>query len=533
MNAETELTLARKQIQAARAALDLAEQHLRAFELSGKVAETYQEPSPAPGPAELTAQHEVTATAINLMAALGVQEPAKVELPKVEVVKPEPIKVEEPLTINAEWQQTLDILSNGPTGVFVTGPAGSGKSTLLNHFIETYRGNAAMVGPTGVSALRIGGETIHRFLGLPAHALEPDDIPNVPDSRRAKYENLDMLIIDEISMVRADLMDAVDHFFRKNGRAKGKPFGGCRIVMFGDPYQLPPVAKEKEEKAWLNQRYGTDTPYFFHAECWRENPIKVCNLTTIFRQKDPAFTDVLNAIRAGVVKPEQLALLNNRTQFGFRPPVDDDLWITLTTTNDSADQANQRMLNALPGSPEVFEAVVTGDFDEKNFPTDQALRLKVGATVMFIRNGVEKGSWVNGTMGKVTSVNPLKVLVNGSERAVEPISWKNMTYEFDEKTKKLTKREKGEFKQIPLKLAAAITIHKSQGMTYDKVIIDLANGTFAAGQLYVAVSRGRTLEGMVLRRAIQERDLIVSTEVQKFMKGEAIARPGVPVGTLL
>jgi ATP-dependent DNA helicase PIF1 len=453
-------------------------------------------------------------------------------VPKIEIVKtPEPAKVEpaEELVINDEWRAALDSLHGRRGNQFITGGAGAGKTTLSTKFMREFDGVLAITAPTGVAALRAGGETIHRFFGF-GIGITPDDVQTLNDSRQAKYKALDAALIDEVSMVRADIMDCIDKFMRLNGRDKNKPFGGCMMVLVGDPYQLPPVSKETEEKKWLMDRYGTDTPYFFHAQAWQNAPIKTHNLTTIFRQKDQAFTDALNAIRSGVVKPEHLDLINSRVQPGFRPPIDGDLWLTLTTTNNSADQANQRMLLSLPGPSETFNAVVADDFDLKNAPTDQTLNLRVGAAVMFIRNDSDK-RWVNGTMGKVTKLNPLTVEVRGTEHEVQPETWEQITYEFDEKKKTLAKKVKGKFTQIPLKLAAAVTIHKSQGMSFDHAIIDFAYGAFAAGQAYVALSRLRTLEGMVLRKAVTEKDLITSPEVQSFMSGGTIARP-VPVGQM-
>jgi hypothetical protein len=447
--------------------------------------------------------------------------------PTVEPVKPkvEVVPMDEPLIINDEWQRVLDLLNNGTEHLFITGDAGTGKSTLLGYFLEHTRKMAAVVAPTGVSALRIRGETIHRFMRLGAHAYEKGDVQHISDdTRRKKYEALDILIVDEISMVRADIMDAIEEFLRKNGPKPGRPFGGVRLVMFGDLFQLPPVSKESGERKFLEDRYGTPDPYFFHAEAWRDNPLKICQLTTIFRQKDPAFTEALNAIRKGVMTAEHLKLINSRVVPAFRPPANDDLWLTLTTTNAAAEQANSRMLNLIQSPARVFEATVTDEFDLKNAPTDKSLTLKAGAAVIFIRNDPD-GHWVNGTMAKVVDVEPLIVNVRGEEFELEPETWEQIRYTYDEDKKKLTREIVGKFVQVPLKLAAAITIHKSQGLTVDKAIIDLDRGAFAAGQAYVGLSRCRTLEGIVLRREVKERDLIVSTEVQKFMRGEPIARP--------
>ena len=302
--------------------------------------------------------------------------------------------------------------------------------------------------------------------------------------------------------------------------------------MFGDPFQLPPVSKSPVEKEWLTKRYGTPEPYFFHANVWRTNHLHRHELTTIFRQKDPIFTDALNAIRGGAAEEKHISLINSRVEPLFKAP-NGQQWLTLTTTNDSADNINQRMLRTLNTEAKTFTADIIGDFNMKDAPADEILNLKVDATVMFVRND-PKGMWVNGTLGKVIAVSPIvKVEIDGNFVEVERVKWDQFTYESDEKTKKLTKVVKGQFLQIPLKLAAAITVHKSQGLTFDRCIVDFAGGAFAAGQAYVALSRCRTLEGMVLRRDVKHKDLMVSEEVKKFMRGEPIARPAPSAGMLL
>lgn len=451
--------------------------------------------------------------------------PAKTEI----VVKPAVI---EPLVVTPEWSAILDAL-NDPSrkALFVTGGAGVGKSTLLKEYTDKQFGDIAIVAPTGRAAILVGGSTIHRFFSFGAHALTEDDIPSLSDTRKEKYRALRTLVIEEVSMVRADMIDAIDRFLRKNGRDKTLPFGGTRIVMFGDPYQLPPVSREAQEKKWLMSEYGTETPYFFHAHVWQTATLETKQLTTIFRQKDDTFTGALNAIRNGTTTDDHLALINSRVQPRFKPPTG-ELWITLTTTNAHADQANQTMLNAINAPAKTFVAIVGGDFDLHNAPTDEMLVLKPGAAVMFIRNDFN-GNWQNGTLGKVVSTTPLRVEIKGVNHDVEPVEWENIEYQFDEKSKKLTKRVKGTFEQVPLKLAAAMTIHKGQGLSMDNVILDFGNGAFAAGQAYVGLSRCRTLEGMVLRQAVQKRDLIVSTEVQNFLNGEPIAHGWVPQPTLI
>lgn len=456
---------------------------------------------------------------------------AMIESYKPPTVEPVSTQVDEPLTINDEWTRVLDLLNNGTENLFITGEGGTGKSTLLRYYVDRAEHNVAIVAPTGIAALRVNGETIHHFFGWGGGIIDDDDIRRIEDKRRGKYTKLHTLIIDEISMVRADLMDAIDKFLRKNVQAN-KPFGGVRIVAFGDLFQLPPVIGDNpDERRYLKHHYGTEETFFFHAKCWRETQPKIVELTTIFRQKDPVFTGALNAVRQGIVTPEQLAIFNARVDQHFIPPVD-ELWMTLTTTNAAADKANQRMLAELPGLPTTFSATFDGDFIDKNgkpkfkeFPTDHELRLKPGASVMMIRNDNEHHRWVNGTMGKVLQVAPLMVEVKGLQCVVEPVTWEKLSYEFDEKTQKLTKVVIGRFTQVPIKLAAAITIHKAQGLSMDRAIIDLSSGTFASGQAYVGLSRLRDLNGLKLRRALTERDLIWSEEVKRFMRGEPITRP--------
>lgn len=450
----------------------------------------------------------------------------RTEMERIDLVKriaalSAPVAVE--LVINEEWQTVLDELQHGTGHVFITGGAGVGKSTLVEHFLKICDRRVAVLAPTGVAALRVNGQTIHSFFRFGAHALEKDDIRMANGKDLYKYEALEILVLDEASMIRADLMDAIDMFLRKNRRQKSTPFGGVRIVLVGDLFQLPPVSKERDEKKWLEQTYGTDMPFFFHANCWRETPIKTFNLTTIFRQSDPVFTGALNAIRNGTATKEHLGLINSRVNSRFTPP-NDELWITLTTTNDAAKQMNQKMLDLIQSPSKTFEAAVIGEFDLKNAPTEEFLELKVGAAVMFVRNDADH-RWVNGTIGKVVSIEPLQVEVNDEPQFVEAEMWEQIVYEHDPVKNKLAKIVKGKFNQIPLKLAAAITIHKSQGLSLDRVHIDLGWGAFAAGQAYVALSRCRTLQGMVLRKPLAEKDLITSNEVIKFMNNDPIARP--------
>lgn len=452
---------------------------------------------------------------------------AKAKAVALEVMQPKPA---EPLVETSEWTQTMNLLLNSTENVFVTGGGGVGKSTMLEQVVEHFAGNLAVVAPTGTAALKVGGSTIHKMFKFGAHAIDDDDVRRLEYDKRRIYEKLDALLVDEVSMCRADLMDGIDLFLRKN-RGNDKPFGGVRLLLFGDPFQLPPVVKEKDEKRWLKTRYGTEMPFFFHSRSLRDNQPKICELTHVFRQKDEQFIHALNAMRKGTITPEQIASFNARMQPAFKPELD-DLWITLTTTNSAADLANQAMLRTLPGEAKTFQAVVTGDFDMKNPPTDESLQLKVGTSVLFVRNDNRNHYWVNGTLGKVTRLDPLWVKTESGEHLVEPESWETIGYTLDEKTGKLKRDIKGKFQQVPLRHAAAITIHRSQGASMDKVIIDLAGGAFASGQAYVAFSRCRLLDGIVLRRPLRTEDIMVDEQVQAFMAGKAIARPE-PAQTLL
>lgn len=409
----------------------------------------------------------------------------------------------------------------------------SGKTTLLTKWTgETYR-NAPIVAPTGIAALRAGGQTIHSFFRFEARAMDSDYIPDLREKDILKLQNLDDLIIDEVSMVRPDLMDAIQRTLSKYGPHPGKPFGGVRLIMIGDLYQLPPVVADTDKKnkpvqTFMVDHYGTKTPYFFHADCWRDKPPAIHELTHVFRQSDMAFVDALNAIREGSMTDLHLNLLNARTNRDFVPPVD-EVWMRLVTTNAKVQEANELMLQQLPGEGRIFEANVTGDFGEESsgekYPTERTLELKPGALVMFVKNDKDK-RWVNGTTGRVLEVSPiLTIEVNGIGRVVTTDEWESVTYEYDRKAHKIKKIVKGTFRQIPVKVAAAATIHKTQGMTLDRAILDLSWGTFADGQLYVGLSRLKSLEGLVLARSIKMDDLKVNGEVLKFMHGGEIARP--------
>lgn len=522
----TDLIAIRRELARLRDQVNYIERTLPAIKTSLQLIEQHLDAEPQPAPRgsffdEIVQKPTVATFAERLKSG---DLPLKPEYkPTVEVVKtPEP---EPPLTITPEWQATLDVLNNGTSDVFLTGGAGVGKTTLLHQFVDGCTKNLAVVASTGVAALRAGGQTCHSFFRLDIHALDEDDIKVSDDHRHVnKLKNLHTLVIDEVSMLRADTMDAIDITLRKH-RKNDAPFGGVRVISVGDPYQLPPVARESEVKRFLKDRYGTHDAYFFHSLVFRKQPPTIQQLTTVFRQQgNEQFINVLNAIRNGSATQEHLDLINSRVKPNFVPPTD-ELWITLTTTNASADIANQAMLDAIQSPAETFEAFTTGDFNLKDAPVDEILRLKIGASVMFAKNDTTNHHWVNGTLGRVVSVKPLRVEVNGTAYPVEREVWEKIAYEYSEKDKKLTKRVSGSFSQYPIKLAAAITTHKSQGTSLDRAIVNLKGGVFANGQLYTALSRLRTLEGLVLRQPVTKHDLMTSSEVVAYMTGKAIAKP--------
>lgn len=441
------------------------------------------------------------------------------------------------MQLSDEQQKLFQYIESTENHVFVTGRAGTGKSTLLSYLTQNTEKNFAVCAPTGVAALNVGGVTIHSLFTFPFGLLAEVDIARHLNKRtRDVLRAIDMLVIDEVSMVNADLMDAIS---RAMGIARGKrklPFGGAQVVMFGDPYQLAPVPpNDPSDRNYLAENYQSQ--WFFDAHVWREADLERYELNKIFRQSDDRFKEILNAIRDGSVNAEMLDELN---QAGNRFPPHPDV-IRLATVNQTVHQVNQRRLEVLAGDNKVFEARLSADAKErfgKALPADTALELKVGAQVMFIKNEESNGAdrrWVNGTIGHVVSFpssGGVIVEVEGKEFEVGYATWEKVRYEieedFDEATGKT--REKlvpitlAEFKQIPLRLAWAVTIHKSQGQTYDEVVVDMGTGAFSPGQTYVALSRVRSLEGLYLTRAIRPQDVMVDPDVVRFMSGGLVPK---------
>jgi ATP-dependent exoDNAse (exonuclease V) alpha subunit len=421
------------------------------------------------------------------------------------------------VALSPEQTAVYDAIENTRDHVFVTGRAGTGKSTLLNHLSWNTKKQLAISAPTGVAALNVGGQTIHSLMRLPIGVIADHDLDQ---SREliSLLNSIDTLVIDEISMVNADLMDAIDRALRQARQRKGEPFGGVQVVLFGDPYQLAPVPGDVEERAYFADHYRS--MWFFDANVWQEASLRRFELSEIHRQHELDFKLMLNAVRHGRVTKEIADRLNG---VGARPKPDDGT-ITLATRNDTVNRINAAALRRLPGRALTAKAEISGDFGKHNFPADEALELKVGAQVMFLRNDVGQGGgprWVNGTIGTVVRIDStVWVDVDGEVHEVEPAVWERFKYTYNPLTKKLTKDVAAEFTQFPLRLAWAVTIHKSQGKTYDSAIIDLGARAFSPGQTYVALSRLTSLDGLYLSRPLRPGDVMVDRDVDRFMRGE-------------
>lgn len=415
------------------------------------------------------------------------------------------------LDMNDEFKSAFDLMEYTKECLFITGKAGTGKSTLLKYFKAHTGKKIIVLAPTGVAAINIGGQTIHSFFRLPPRIIQKDAIKRLRD--RSLVENIDMVIIDEVSMVRSDLMDGIDYALRVNRGKMKTPFGGVQMVFFGDLFQLSPVV-EDEAKELLEERYPS--PYFFSANVFNDCHIRAVELSTIYRQKDSSFMELLNRVRNKEYTEEDLDTLNERVQSDATASGKDST-VILTTTNSLANTINQDRLSKLPGKEIVFEAMATGKFEKSAYPTDESLRLKKGAQVILIKNDPDK-QWVNGTLAKVIALSKDSIVVdiNGRTCDVPVAKWQKIEYNYNEDEDKIEDEVVGDFAQYPLKLAWAITIHKSQGQTFDKVIIDLGNGAFTHGQLYVALSRCTCLDGIRLKRPVNHGDIIFDRRIYDF-----------------
>lgn len=409
------------------------------------------------------------------------------------------------VTPTAEFETALAFLREGEGHLFVTGRAGTGKSTLLRALRNAIDQELVIVAPTGLAAVNVGGQTIHSFFGLPPRLIRSDDI------RRGRngtvMRKLAFLVIDEVSMVRSDLMWAIDQSLRVNRGRPREPFGGVRLVLFGDLHQLPPVVQEAEVAGHLHEEFGG--PFFFSVPALREGAGTTrLELTHVFRQSDETLISVLNRIRDGDADQDDLAELNRRVA-PIRTLGEGEKFVILTPTNAAAQRINTAYLDALPGRAHTYEAGITGDFTQASHPTDSALVLKPGAKIILLRNDPDR-RWVNGTIARISRLEEKKVFVEvaGREHELEPASWEQRRYAYDKEQEKVVGTVAGTFKQYPVRLAWALTIHKAQGLTLDNVYIDLGRGTFAHGQAYVALSRCRSLEGLALARRLEPRDIL-------------------------
>lgn len=422
----------------------------------------------------------------------------------------------QPLQLNHDFRFALDLLEKTEKSMFITGRAGTGKSTLLRLFQSTSRKKMVILAPTGVAALNVGGQTIHSFFNFPGRILTSKEIKKA--FKPKLFQQLQTLVIDEISMVRADVLDAIDRSLRLN-RGSIEPFGGVQMVFFGDLFQLPPVvSRDPLEMEFFSQYY--ESSHFFAAKVFGEEDfnLEMLELKQIFRQENRRFIDLLEDVRLNQIDFDNLGELNERFKSDFEAPPG---WITLTAQNAVADRINQTELNRLAELDQVFAAKITGDFDPRFFPTESALRLRRGAQVMFCKNDPER-AFVNGTIGKVTALESDAVIVTiedagGKTRRVEvpQLTWEMIRYKSAE-GEGIEADPVGSFTQYPLKLAWAITIHKSQGKTFDRLAIDLGRGAFEFGQVYVALSRCRTLEGIILKQKLRPNDIMTDERVIDF-----------------
>ena len=429
-----------------------------------------------------------------------------------------PIEIE----LNPEFHRALELMEKTDRHVFVTGRAGTGKSTLLQYFRRHTGKNVVILAPTGVAAVNVGGQTIHSFFHFKPN-VTPAAIRKKRSAEQGKptiYKKLTTIVIDEVSMVRADLLDCVDKFLRLNGPDPKKPFGGVQMILIGDLYQLPPVISSREKEIF---RGHYESPYFFSASVFDQMNLEFVELEKVYRQKDDEFVRLLNAIRNRAATDDDLALLNRRCDPTFEAPAE-AFYISLTSVNKTADRVNEEQLARLPGRIWKAHGLIEGEFDRDYLPTATELKLKKGAQIMLLNND-SYGRWINGTIGKVKSFKKDREgedvitasLDNGKTVEIGVYTWE--IYRFFLRDGELVSEAVGSFSQYPVRLAFAVTIHKSQGKTFERAIIDVGRGTFAHGQMYVALSRCVSLDGIVLRQPLKKSHILMDWRIVRFLTG--------------
>lgn len=418
---------------------------------------------------------------------------------------------------NKEQLMAYELITNTNTSFFLTGKAGTGKTTFLKYVMENVNKKFVVLAPTGIAAINAGGETLHSFFGLPFNAIGPKDHLKLRENKINIIKNTDTFIIDEVSMVRCDVIDAIDKALRRIMYST-IPFGGKQMIFIGDVFQLEPILKTPEDRMLINDVYNTEKPFFFKAHVFGRLKLSSIEFKINYRQEDDnTFLNILDEIRVGSISRDNLSKLNDRLNY---TPKSDEFIVTLTGHNAVADKINEAKLELIKEHLYIFKAELTGKFSGENKPSEMELKLKKGAQIMFTKND-SQGRWANGTLGKISEISDdlIKVILESEiEYKIEKVKWENMEYSYNPETKSTLQNIVGTFTQYPIKLAWGITIHKSQGLTFDKVIVDLRRGVFADGQTYVALSRARSLQGLYLTSEIKNHYVRTGEEVVQFAK---------------